>query len=195
MIVLAMASRTASAPCPASAGPFFTRTPEPWPAMRGRWSRSVNRVVRSTSVPIAELPSPTMRSPSQCPGTARSVASAGRWLIRSSGVTKGFPRARPRHAQRPPGAQTRRQLTAQRAAPLHIQRLVDGLVADAHGIILGEVAREAPGNLLGAPRPGPPPRLPPPVPAPLPRHPRPADHRAAWRDDHAGQPLLHVPPQ
>jgi hypothetical protein len=34
-----------------------------------------------------------------------------------------------------------------------------------------------------------------PLPAPLPRHHRPADHRAAWRDDHAGQPLLHVPPQ
>jgi hypothetical protein len=29
-----------------------------------------------------------------------------------------------RHAQRPPGAQTRPHLTAQRAAPLHIQRLV-----------------------------------------------------------------------
>jgi transposase len=34
-------------------------------AMRGRYSRSVNRVVRSTKVPIAELPRPTIRSPSQ----------------------------------------------------------------------------------------------------------------------------------
>ena len=45
--------------------------------MRGRWSRIVNRVVRSTRVPMAELPNPTMRSPSQWPGTARSAASAG----------------------------------------------------------------------------------------------------------------------
>ena len=47
----------------------------------------MNRVVRSTSVPIAELRSPRIRSPSQCPGTARSSASAGRWLIMISGVT------------------------------------------------------------------------------------------------------------
>lgn len=48
------------------------------PHERGRCSSIVNRVVRSTSVPIAELPRPRMRSLSQCPGTARSAASAGR---------------------------------------------------------------------------------------------------------------------
>ena len=64
----AIASRTASAPCPASAGPFFTRGSSPWPSMRGRCSSIVNRVVRSTSVPIAELSSPMIRSPSQWPG-------------------------------------------------------------------------------------------------------------------------------
>ena len=37
--------------------------------------------------------------------------------------------------------------------------------------------------------------LPPPVPTPLPRHHRPGDRGPARRDDHAGQPLLHVPPQ
>jgi hypothetical protein len=51
----------------------------------------VNRVVRSTSVPIAELPSPKIRSPSQWPGTARSSASAGRSLIMISGVTNFLP--------------------------------------------------------------------------------------------------------
>ena len=89
-----MASRTAWAPWPASAGPLWTRAWSPWPSMRGRCSSIVNRVVRSTSVPIAELPSPRMRSPSQCPGTARSAASAGRWLIRTSGVTNCLPRPR-----------------------------------------------------------------------------------------------------
>ena len=48
----------------------------------------MKRVVRSTSVPIAELPAPTIRSPSQCPGTARSATSAGRSLIMISGETK-----------------------------------------------------------------------------------------------------------
>lgn len=38
-------------------------------------------------------------------------------------------------------------------------------------------------------------RLPPPLPAPFPRYDRPAGRRVAWRDDHAGQSLLHVPPQ
>ena len=91
-------------------------------------------VARSTSVPMAELPSPRMRSPSQCPGSS----------------------ARPvrRHA-----------VSSRRRAPrpCTIQRLVHGLVADAQGIILGEVAREAPGNLLWTPRPDPPLRLPPPL--------------------------------
>ena len=34
--------------------------------------------MRSTIVPIADRPVPMIRSPSQCPGTARSAASAGR---------------------------------------------------------------------------------------------------------------------
>ena len=44
----------------------------------GRCSSRVKRVVRLTRVPIALLLSPMMRSPSQCPGTARSATSAGR---------------------------------------------------------------------------------------------------------------------
>ena len=48
----------------------------------GRCNRITNRVDRSTKVPIADwLPPPMIRSPSQCPGTARSVTSAGRSLI------------------------------------------------------------------------------------------------------------------
>src|SRR5215217_1914502 len=170
-----MASRTASAPCPASAGPFLVRTPPPWPAMGGRWSRIVNRVVRSTRVPIAELPNPKMRSPSQWPGTARSAASAGRWLIRISGARQDLPRpaaARPRHPQRPPGAQAGGQLAAQRPAALHVQRLVDGFVTDAHGLIVGEVEPQAAGDLFRAPRRGPAPVLPSPMPAALPGHDR-----------------------
>ena len=49
----AIASRTASAPWPASAGPFLSRGPVPWPSIGGRCSSIVNRVARSTRVPIA----------------------------------------------------------------------------------------------------------------------------------------------
>ena len=86
VIVAAIASRTASAPWPASAGPFLTRGAVSSPSMRGRCSSIVNRVVRSTRVPIADLSSPMIRSPSQCPGTARSATSAGRALIITSSV-------------------------------------------------------------------------------------------------------------
>src|SRR5690242_676635 len=172
-----MASRTASAPCPASAGPFLTRAPSPWPGMRGRWSNIVNLVVRSTSVPIAELRRPRMRSPSQWPGTARSSASAGRWLTITSGATCDFPR--PRH----------------RAAALDVERLVDGLVADPHRLVAGEVEPQPPGDLLRAPRARPAPVLPPSVTTAFPGHRRPGDRRPAGSDDGAGQPVSHVRPQ
>ena len=59
--------------------------------MRGRWRKIVNRVVLFTNFPIAELPSPRIRYPSQWPGTARSAASAGRSLIMISEATKRRP--------------------------------------------------------------------------------------------------------
>jgi hypothetical protein len=49
-------------------------------AWGGRCNNRVKRVVRSTNVPIAELPRPRMRSPSQWPGTARSASSGGHSL-------------------------------------------------------------------------------------------------------------------
>ena len=116
----------------------------------------VKRVVRSTRVPIAERSRPMSRSPSQWPGTARSSASAGRSLISTSGVT--WPHAlRPRRAleapQRPPRAKARDQLALERATPLDVERLVDRLVADPHGFIIGEVDLQPVGDLLRAPCP------------------------------------------
>src|SRR4030095_6764154 len=84
--------------------------------------------------------------------------------------------ARPRHAQRPPGPQAGRQLAPQRPAPLHVKRLIDRLVADAHGLVSREVDPQAPGDLPRAPRLGPPAGLPTSVPAALPGH-GPAKHR------------------
>lgn len=87
----------------------------------GRRRSIVKRVVRSTRVPIAERFSPRVRSPSQWPGTARSVASAGRSLIITFGVTKGFSRPAFRgagNAQRTPGAQAGGQFPTQRRRDL-----------------------------------------------------------------------------
>ena len=72
----------------------------------------MNLVVRSTRVPIAELRSPMIRSPSQWPGTARSSASAGRWLIMISGLTNLLPRCLVRTRgtrQCSPGSPTRHE--------------------------------------------------------------------------------------
>jgi hypothetical protein len=68
-----------------------------------------------------------------------------------------------RHPQRPSGPQTSDEFASQRATPLDIEGLVDGLVRDAHGLILREVDPQPVGDLLGAPRRGPPPVLTAPV--------------------------------
>ena len=60
-------------------------------------------------------------------------------------------RARPRYPERSPGAQARRQLAPQRASSLNEQRLVDGFMADAHGLIVREVDQESAGDLFWAP--------------------------------------------
>ena len=86
MIVAAIASRTASAPCPASAGPFLARGMLPWPFIGGRCSSIVNRVVRPARVPIADLFSPMIRSPS----VRLSVAREGRVWLRSPCVVVAY---------------------------------------------------------------------------------------------------------
>src|SRR5947209_11261610 len=111
----------------------------------------VNRVVRSTRVPIAELSRPRMRSPSQCPGTARSSTSAGRSVIRSDEALATSTSAGSRYPQSSAGAETGGQLPTQRAAALHIEGLVDGLVRDAHRSIMGEVDPEPVGDLFRTP--------------------------------------------
>jgi hypothetical protein len=45
----------------------------------GKPTSITNRLVRSTRVATVPDLVPKIRSPSQCPGTARSLASAGRW--------------------------------------------------------------------------------------------------------------------
>src|SRR6266702_1404119 len=112
-----------------------------WPC--GRCSSSTNRVVRPARVPIAEaLPAPMIRSPSQWPGTARSAASAGRAPLIS--LAAGL-------AQRPPGPQADRQLAAQRAPALHVDRLAAGLVGHPHLRLVGELSLQHGADLLRRP--------------------------------------------
>jgi len=139
-----------------------------------------------------------MKSPSQWRGTARSCASAGRSLIMICGSTKPLPRprgARTRHPQRPSRAQPGRELAAQRATALHVERLVDRLVRDPHRGIIREVEREPVGDLLGAPRLRPAPILAATVAAADPAHLGSGDARAVRGRDDPGEPLLHIPPQ
>src|SRR3954463_15010414 len=196
VILAAIASRTASAPCPASGGPFLTRSAVPNPSIGGRGRRIVNLLVRSTRVPITDLFSPMIRSPSQCPGTARSSASAGRWLIITSGVMNFLPRPRVLARGNPQGttgAQAHGKLASERAAALHVKRLVDRLVADPHGLILRKVDPQPVADLLRTPRRGPPPiglaRLVPTLPR---RHARTSNLCPVWMPDLSRHPILHI---
>src|SRR5689334_5020368 len=103
------------------------------------------------------------------------------------------PRPCPWLPQRPARAQARDQLPVERAAPLDEQRLVDRLVADAHGLILGELGLEPVADLLRAPRCRPSPVLPVRLVQAFPRGRLWSGHdRAAGPADAARQPLLHV---
>src|SRR5579859_2859763 len=102
----------------------------------------------------------------------------------------------PSGPRRPPGAQARGELAAKSAAALDVQRLVDRLMRDPHGIIIREAGPQPAGDLLGAPRGRPAPVLMPPVtPA------DPADARALHAgpiigpSHRASQPILDAAPQ
>jgi hypothetical protein len=90
------------------------------------------------------------------------------------------------------GAQARGQLAAQRSTSLDVQGLVDGLVRDAHGPIIGEIDREPARDLLRAPGGGPASVLPAPVTATDPAHLRAGHGRPTCRRDRAREPVLHV---
>src|SRR5918994_2038355 len=95
----------------------------------GSGTSTTYRLDRSTSVPIADFPPlPISRSPSQCPGIARSSASLGRSLMRTT--------------LRPLGTQTGRQFLPEGPTGLYKERAVDGFVRDAHTLIVRIVIDE-----------------------------------------------------
>ncbi|EDP61099.1 Integrase, catalytic region [alpha proteobacterium BAL199] len=115
-------------------------------------------------------------------------------LGRDEGLASS-PRARSRHPQSPPRAQASRQLAPQCAPALNEERLVDGFVADAHGLVVREVEPQAASDLLRAPCPGPSPILPRAMPSAFPRYRRAGDQGATRSDDDTRQSFLHIGPQ
>lgn len=95
----------------------------------------VKRLVRSTSVPIADRPKPMIKSPSQCPGALRASISGGLLQIINSSLTWAHALAwhRARGTRKaPPGAQITDRLSLEGTSALNVQGLVDGFVRDTH---------------------------------------------------------------
>ncbi|CCH70969.1 hypothetical protein BN10_720048 [Phycicoccus elongatus Lp2] len=90
-------------------------------------------------------------------------------------------------------AQTGHQLALEPATALDEQRLVDRLVADPHGLIIGEVDLQPVRDLFRAPRRGPSPVRPAGLVQPLPRRRRRTRRdRAVTTADVPCEPVLHV---
>ena len=110
-------------------------TASAWWSPRGSPTSIRNRVLRSTRVATGLMFLPKTRSPSQCPGTARSSTSAGRSEMCSvfgpTAAAVGQPDTFGA-SDHPTGAQIPGQLLAQRAARLHEQGAVDALVRHLH---------------------------------------------------------------
>ena len=136
-----------------------------------------------------------IRSPSQCPGTARSSTSAGRSLMMNLGGHERLApptRARPRHSQRSASPQALRQLALQRASALNVERLVDRLMADAHRRVIRIVEPQSLGDLLWAPCQAPSSAPASPVPSTFPKHCRAGNRNTAGSNNGARKPILHI---
>ena len=160
-MVRAMASRTASARRPASAGPSLMLCP----------AQDVVAFLVARHRPA--------RQPPQAPGdhdVARDKSSP----------------LRPTRAQGSSRRQADGQLASQGAAALDEQRLIAGLLADAHRLVIRAVNDQALGDLFRAPRPRASPILSRTVPPTLPRHRRPRDRAAATGPHDAGQLLFQI---
>ena len=104
-------------------------------------------------------------------GLRRAVADQELWGDERLAPTSY---SRPRHSERPSRAQARAEVAPEPSALLDEERLVDGLVTDPHRRVIGEVESQAAGDLLRAPRSGPPSVLSAPVSSSLPGDLRPS---------------------
>ena len=98
----------------------------------------------------------------------------------------------PRNPQRPPRAQACDQLTLERTPAFDVERLIDGLVADAHGLIIGEIDTQPVRDLLGTPALGPAAVPTMRLVAALPLRANRPQGATAGRPNRAREPLLHI---
>ena len=108
----------------------------------------MNRVVRSTSVPIADQVALPVAGHGPVLDIGRALTDQD---LRDHERLASAATAGTGNSQRPAGAQACHQLAAQGAAALDVEGLVDGLVRDPHGRIIGVVDAESVGDLLRAP--------------------------------------------
>ena len=197
-MVRVIASRTASAPWPASAGPFFDarRVTVTCKAGKMQQHREARRALDQRADRRAAKAQDEVSFPVPW---HRPIGRFGRTLadhdLRRDKALAAPAYARPRHPQHPPCSQAGRQFAAQRSSALDEEGLIDGFVADAHRLVVREVDRQAPGNLLRAPGPGPSPILSLAMPAALPGHGGTRNGNAARSHDDASQSLLHISAQ
>jgi hypothetical protein len=111
------------------------------PRFPARCTRMMKRVVRSSSVAMADRPPfPRIRSPSQYPGTNLPVTSAGLSLIMTT-----RPTACPSATQ----GNSRIHGQIQRSTP--VQGLIEGLRNHVHFRLSGELRAQAVADLPGTP--------------------------------------------
>src|SRR3954469_25741462 len=197
---MVMISLSASPAC----GPRFLAGCASWLSSRAcqcgpnAWQKSSNWQKSSTSRSNMDA-SPRLMAPTQKEefkgdkglASPQTRNSGDHNLRRDEGLAPPA-RARSRCPQHPSSAQAGRQLAAQCTAPLNEQRLVDGLMADAHGLIVREVDRQAASDLLRAPGSCPLPVFPRSMPTAFPGYGRAGNSSPAWSDNNASQSFLHI---
>jgi hypothetical protein len=156
----------------------------------------VNRMVRSTRVPIAEPSSPMIRSPPtprQCPVVGFGGALADHHLVGDE-LPSPCMSASPLPLQRPAGAQARGQLPLERATTLQMKpgRWPRG---DPHRLIFRELGPEPVADLLRTPRRAPATVRATSVTSCLPRHVRARDRPSLTVHHRPTEPILNVAPQ
>jgi hypothetical protein len=115
----------------------------------------VNRLLRSTRGADRAALQPNQKI--TLPMTWHGVIGDFRWALADQRFRRDMsPRLcsgpRSRYSQRPASAQAADQIPFERTACFDVERLIDGLVANPHSLIIGELQRQPTGDLFGTPR-------------------------------------------
>ena len=149
-IAAAIASRTCSAPCPVTGGPFLTLGAG---AVLVGWQMQQHHEATGPLDERADRgaigPEDQVALPVAGDGAVGRLGGpladhdllADEALAASSGASA-------RDAQRPAGPQAGDELSLQRAAALHVEGLVDRLMGDPHRLIIGKLDLQPVGDLL-----------------------------------------------